>query len=109
MDVVIILLSKKDKGSVSLHLYLTAEERPSIPTLLNYLSKIVNKKKLQDMIQQVFSKLHCEQITSRKTQKVENVLKAASKTRTLKCLDPEKPGPRTFLALRNVDPEKPRP
>ena len=46
VDVATILSSKKDKDSVSLHLYLTIEERPVMPTLLKLLSRIVNKKEV---------------------------------------------------------------
>ena len=46
VDVATILSSKKDKDSVSLHLYLTIEERPVVPTLLKYSSRIVNKKEV---------------------------------------------------------------
>ena len=58
------------------------------------------------MIQQVVLKLHCEQITLRKTQKMENILKAASKTQTLKYMNPEKPGSWKNWTQRNLDPEK---
>ena len=46
VDVATILSSKKDKDSVSLHLYLTVEERSVVPTLRKYSSKTVNKNEI---------------------------------------------------------------
>ena len=46
VDVATILSSKKDKDSVSLHLYLTIQVSTVVPTLLKFSSRIVNKKEV---------------------------------------------------------------